>query len=105
MAIAVQTPRSPKRGARLAARVRRTAHMEPRLIAEGMMVSAAPMNTPLQTMAAANIGSAQASMRRTSAPKAMISSTGDMMAISSGANTHISTPMKVMTVMPRPTDM
>ena len=42
-------------------------------------VSAAPMNTPLQTMEAANMGSAQASMRRASAPWTMISSTGDMM--------------------------
>ena len=62
------------------------------------------MKTPLQTMEAANIGSAHASMRRASAPCVMMSSTGDMTAISSGAKIHISTPMAVMTPMPRATD-
>ena len=71
----------------------------------GFSVSAAPMNTPLQTMAAANIGSAQASMRRMSVPCAMISPTGDISVIISGANTHMRMPMSVITPMPSATDI
>ena len=65
MAMAVQTPFRPYLGARVAASVSLTAHIEQRLMMAGMSVSPAPMNTPLVTMAAANIGSAQASMRST----------------------------------------
>ena len=74
-------------------------------MAAGIRVSPAPMNTPLQTMAAANIGSAQASMRSTCVPWAMTSSTGDISDISSGANIHISTPIRVITAMPSATDI
>ena len=76
-----------------------------RLMMAGIKVSAAPMNTPLATMVAANMGSAKASMRRTAAPWLMISSTGVMMPISSGAKTNMSTPMTVITAMPSPTDI
>ena len=105
MAIAVQTPFNPNFGARLAASVNRTNHIEQRLMMAGIIVSPAPINTPLATMAAANIGSAQASMRSTSVPRAITSSTGDMMPISSGAKTHIRIPIRVITAMPSPTDI
>ena len=54
-------------------------------------------------MAAANMGSAKASMRNTCVPKARISSTGVINAIISGANTYITTPIKAITAMPMPT--
>ena len=79
--------------------------MQQRLIIAGFRVSPAPMNTPLQTMAAANIGSAKASMRSTWAPRSRMDSTGVMSDISSGAKTYISTPMSVMTAMPSVTDI
>ena len=56
-------------------------------------------------MAAANIGSAKASMRRHAVPIPMISPTGVMTDISSGAKIHISTPISVMTVMPSAADI
>ena len=105
MAIAVQTPFRPYLGASVAASVRRTAHIEARLMMAGTSVSPAPMNTPLQTMAAANIGSAHASIRSTCVPWAMTSSTGDISDISSGANSHIRIPITVITAIPNPTDI
>jgi len=104
IAMAVHTPFNPYFGASVAANVKRTAHIELRLMIAGIIVSPAPMNTPLATMATANIGSAQASMRSTSVPMLITSSTGDMILISSGANIHINTPITVITAIPRPTD-
>ena len=104
MAIASQTPFSPYSLDNHAARVSRTPHIAERLMMAGFSVSPAPTKTPLQTMAAANIGSAHASMRNTRVPSSITSSTGDIRLISSGANIHIIMPMTVITMMPSDTD-
>ena len=54
-------------------------------------------------MEAANIGSAQASMRSTLAPSDEIAVSGVMMASMKGAKMYMITPIKVMTAMPKPT--
>ena len=103
MAIAVQTPCKPNQCASTAASVRRTPHMLARFISEGLSVSPAPTHTQLPTMAAANIGSAKASMRSTCVPRSRISSTGVIRPIISGAKTYITTPIKAITAIPIPT--
>ena len=103
--MATHTPRSPMWGARVAASVRRTPHMLARLITHGATVLPAPTNTPLHTMAAANSGSANASMRSTSAPRPTTCSTGDMMPIITSAPAYSSTPITPITTMPVATAM
>ena len=63
--------------------------------------SAAPTKQLIATMLAAKPGSAHASMRRHSAPNWRTASSGVSEAIISGAAIYITTPMKVITAMPR----
>lgn len=63
-------------GASHAANEIRTAQMLKKFINDGTRVLAAPTNTPYDMMAAANIGSAKASMRSAIMPSLRISSTG-----------------------------
>ena len=67
-AMAVHTPFRPYSFDSHQAIVRRKPHIDNRLMMAGFSVSPAPMKTPLHTMAAANIGSANASMRKTWSP-------------------------------------
>ena len=87
----------------MAANVRRMPHILMRFISEGFKVSPAPIHIQLPTMAAANIGSAKASMRKTVVPSVRISSTGVINPIISGAKIYIITPIKAMMPMPKPT--
>lgn len=79
-------------GASHAAKEIRTAQMLKKFINDGTRVLAAPTNTPYDMMAAANIGSAKASMRSAITPNLRISSTGVIVPIICGAKMYITTP-------------
>ena len=71
-----------------------------RLMIAGLSVSPAPTHTQTATIEAANMGSAKASIRRHCAPNCLISSTGVINAIISGAKTNITIPISAITAMP-----
>ena len=100
IAIAIHTPLSPIVGARRSVSDTRTIQMLPKFISDGMSVLPAPTNTDIATMAAANPGSAHASILRISVPKLITDLSGEMSDIISGANSHIINPMNA--IMPTP---
>ena len=103
MHMEIHIPFSPNRGVSIAAIDSRTSHMEPKFIRLGTKVSPAPRNTPEQTIDAANIGSAKASIRSIRAPRARISGSGVRIPIICGANIYIRIPVKVITSIPKRT--
>ena len=104
-AIASQTPFKPYCGASAIASVTLTTQMLLKFMMLGMRVLPAPTKTDVAIMAAAKPGSAQASMRSISVPKAITSSSGVMTLIISGAKIHISNPMNAMIHTPRVIDI
>ena len=103
--MATHTPFRPMVGASHAANEIRTAQILKKFINDGTRVLAAPTNTPYDMMAAANIGSAKASMRSAITPNLRISSTGVIVPIICGAKMYITTPIIPMTAMPMNTVM
>ena len=98
--MAIHTPLRPYIGASSAARVSRTPQMLRKFMVHGMIVSAAPTKTPYATMEAANIGSANASMRRAMAPRSLTSATGVIMPMICGARMYINIPVVPITSIP-----
>ena len=103
--IASQAPLKPITGAREAANVNRTPHIERKFIPHGTNVSPAPTKTPYATILAANIGSAHASIRNAITPRSRISSTGDRIDIINGAQKYMTTPISDIINIPNPTDI
>ena len=66
-----------------------TAHIDTKFIALGTKVSPVPTNAPYATIEAANIGSANASMRKISVPRRIISASGVITPIITGAARYI----------------
>ena len=100
MHMAIHTPLSPIVGANKAASDSRIAQMLKKFIRQGTSVLAAPTNTPYATIDAANIGSANASMRNAIIPNDRISSTGVINPMICGAKIYMSNPINPMIIMP-----
>lgn len=105
MHIASQTPCSPIVFTNSADNVMRTVQMLNRFIMQGISVSPAPTKTPYDTIDAANIGSAKASMRSASMVSDCTNASGVMSCITHGAVTYIIMPINVIMPMPIPTVM